>query len=535
MDRDQLNAFVGRTRSVIEALAGALLDAGRLAEAEHALASLSGAESIPLDNAERSLLEREQDLETRWRANIEDRVTLLRDNPTISSRPSDPQLVATLGEVKPHFRDAEADERMLTLDREFHDLMAEADRIDAPQFESLLERAPTFAAADQARLDATLGSLKALAGTTQIRYLAMDRRLRILVVSGRGRQLRDVDVGRTQLDRVVGDFRALLADRRSEPRDTARLLYRWLIQPIEADLARDHAHTLLLAPDGTLRYLPFAALHDGNQWLVERFALSVDASATSLARAPRAAGSAPASRWRIAGFGSTRAVDGLDPLPAVAQELRAVVRDTTGTTDGALSGVALLDSRFTAASLHAALAQHYPVVHIASHFMLLRPDKGDSYLVLGDGNRLTLPELRKDFRLDGVELLTLSACNTALDLHDAYGQEFEGIGAMLRNQGAAAVLATMWSVNDASTGLFMQHFYREHERSHLSRSEALRATQMFFIGGAHGSPADPTRRGAEVVNVEVTAPDAARSQVADAGGYAHPFYWAPFTLFGDWW
>jgi CHAT domain-containing protein len=251
-----------------------------------------------------------------------------------------------------------------------------------------------------------------------------------------------------------------------------------------------------------LRYLPFAALHDGRRYLVESYALTIytEAARASLTRRPQ-------RDWSMTGLGVTRAVPGFTPLPAVREELEGIRRN-------ALRGDIYLDDQFTVERLRDALAGRTPVMHIASHFQFRPGTFANSFLVLGNGTRLSLQEIRdRRLRFSSVELLTLSACDTAMGGGiDETGAEVEGFGALAQQQGATAVLATLWPVADASTGRFMQIVYgrRAAERA-PNKAEALRRAQLVFLQGkgldAAGRP-DPR--------------------------LAHPFFWAPFVLMGNW-
>jgi CHAT domain-containing protein len=125
---------------------------------------------------------------------------------------------------------------------------------------------------------------------------------------------------------------------------------------------------------------------------------------------------------------------------------------------------------------------------------------------LGDGGHLSLAELKTSADLfGGVQLLTLSACNTGM----GDGTEVEGFGALAQRQGARAVIASLWPVADSSTKVLMQKFYRIREASPgKTKLEALREAQLELL---HGS-----------IKRALKSP------------YAHPYYWAPFFLMGNW-
>ena len=300
-------------------------------------------------------------------------------------------------------------------------LEQEVGGIDAALLRGLQAPAPAFAAADAALLDAGRKALAASpAGTVALHYLVGDDRLTILLVSAKDRVARELPVDRKSLDALVNRYREVLSAAAEDPLPPTQALHRLLLAPLLPDLDRLGARTLILSTDGSLRYLPFAALHDGQRWLVERFAVA------SAGAAAAGQGAATQRRpWRVAGFGSTLGGLNLQPLPAVAQELREVVRDDAQQTRGLLPGIVRLDQAFTAQALRDALAQRYPVVHIASHFVLDARDTVDSFLLLGDGSPLRLQTLQRDYRFDGVDLVTLSACETGLDTSNRYGQEFE--------------------------------------------------------------------------------------------------------------
>ena len=111
------------------------------------------------------------------------------------------------------------------------------------------------------------------------------------------------------------------------------------------------------------------------------------------------------------------------------------------------------------------------------------------------------------------------------------GREVEGFGALAQNQGAKAVIATLWSVADKSTSMFMRDFYRRMINTpDLPKVEALRQTQIAMLRGdlkqeLEGQETDESLKGirkARLFHEDKEKP------------YAHPFFWAPFILFGNW-
>jgi CHAT domain-containing protein len=360
-------------------------------------------------------------------------------------------------------------------------------------------------------------------GTVALYTLVTDTAYRVILTTPEVQLAREFPIATADLARKVFAFRHALDPARPggllrDPRPLARELYQILVAPIAQDLQQAHAETLMWSLDGVLRYLPLAALHDGEQYLLERYRLAVftPASATRLKDQPQ-------RPWRGVGFGVSKAHEGFTALPTVPDELRGIIRDATQRHAlGVLPGRIHLDEAFTDAALRAALRQRYPVVHIASHFQLNPGDDTASFLLLGDGSHLPLAQLKTwPQPFQGVELLTLSACNTAVGSRETEGQEVEGLAVLAQRQGAKAVVATLWPVVDASTQELMQTFYRLRE-SQPGLPEA--ATQM---GGA---------RGLDLVTGAPSEPGGALPPFLPEPGapYAHPAYWAPFVLIGNW-
>ncbi|MGH9969473.1 MAG: CHAT domain-containing protein, partial [Pyrinomonadaceae bacterium] len=205
---------------------------------------------------------------------------------------------------------------------------------------------------------------------------------------------------------------ALLQSDKYDPKPLAQDLYSIVFKPLEALLPKDTS-TILWSLDGNLRYVPMAALHDGKQYLVERYhhVVFTRADRERLLRAV-------SPRWSGLGLGSSGAhtVEVLgdkisfSALPGVTEELRALFRQK-GSPGGVLEGEVLPDARFTKAAMLAALKQKRPLVHISSHFAFRPGDEARSFLLLGDGTAMTLEEMKQQLDLfAGVELLTLSAC-----------------------------------------------------------------------------------------------------------------------------
>lgn len=329
---------------------------------------------------------------------------------------------------------------------------------------------------------------------------------------------RQVQIKRQDLARLV--FGALNAVQNRDPAADAQLrkLYDVLVAPVAADLKASGAKTVMLNLQGFLRYVPFAALTDGKRYLVEDYALSLYTPAAKTEF--KLAGRAPD---KSAGFGVTVAHPGFAALPGVAQEIGAIFGGNGAL--GALSGAASLDDKFTRDTFQAALKARPAIIHIASHFKLVPGRETDSFLLLGDGSSLSLADIRRGrgFRFGGVDLLTLSACETARGA-DGEGDEFESFGALAQMNGASAVMATLWPVADEETAALMRSFYLHMMTPGITKAEALREAQLEAIHGATAAMAATSDRGA------VSLISTARKPI----GSSHPYFWSPFVLMGNW-
>jgi CHAT domain-containing protein len=204
---------------------------------------------------------------------------------------------------------------------------------------------------------------------------------------------------------------------------------------------------------------------------------------------------------------------------------------------GPVAGTEWLNNDFTAANLKEQLKSgNYQLVHLASHFdAQASGDATRSFLLIagdesggGSGFHLTLDALRHDpgFRMSNVELLTFSACKTAVAARATDGHEVDGLAGVGHKLGAKAVMASLWEVDDASTSKLMGDFYQRWASGSVAveKVEALRQAQLDLLLGKDRPQESGADRGF----------GQAKTQQAPPEGYAHPYYWAPFVLMGNW-
>jgi CHAT domain-containing protein len=341
-------------------------------------------------------------------------------------------------------------------------------------------------------------------------YLLTDTKLRVLIATRRGQFEYESTVDAAALRKEIGQFLDAIS-RREDVRGASRKLYDALARPVDTEARRAGAKRLVIWLDGPLRYVPFSVLHDGRQYLVDRYAIE--------SYQPLAANPAARSRSALSvrGLGLTRAVGGFEALAAMADELCDVVHgpieglEIQGRRcpraqfgEGALEGAGFADAAFTSARFQSLLSEQrdFSVLHLGTHFSLRPGNARKSYLVLGDGSRLTLDSIASlDF--SGLQLVTLSACQSGLGgaITDD-GREVEGLSAIVQRRGAEHVVASLWRVEDRSTAMLMREMYRSLADRKTDTAEALRRSQIRVRSERDGA----------------------------SHPYEHPYYWGGFLV-----
>lgn len=258
-------------------------------------------------------------------------------------------------------------------------------------------------------------------------------------------------------------------------------LYTDLLAPLTPWLA--DAERLLIAPDGRLFEVPFHALYDGTTYLLERYPVAYTPGALALqvcrANAHRRGVGTPAALL----VGQTRDTT----LPFIRLELAAVAQ--------ALPETVLLTGEAMTLAQVQQHAPHCAALHLATHAVFRRDNPLFSALALAEGEWLRGLDLYA-LRLNGA-LVTLSGCETGRQR--LLGGDLVGLSRGFLGAGAAALLVSLWPVDD---------------------SAAARVMSAFYTRWAAGAPAASALR------------EAQREMMHEAA-YRHPFYWAPFCILGD--
>ena len=291
----------------------------------------------------------------------------------------------------------------------------------------------------------------------------------------------------------------------------AQNLYNSIIRPLTSDLDSAHIKTLVFIQDGLLRSVPMAALHDGQEFLVQKYAIATTPGLRLTSPKPL-----DFQGLRTLAFGLTEAatVDGEEfkALANVTDELNQVIKLFPGSKK-------LLNEQFTPQSLEQELKQAvYPIIHIATHGQFGTIPE-DSFLVTGNNQKITITQLESDIRRfsgssEPVELLALTACQTGIGDDRAT----LGMAGMTVQAGVRSALASLWYVDDAFTQELVAKFY-DNLRSPL----ALRFAQSLRAAPSGQSPMS-----------KAEALQEAQKALINQNKKIHPAQWAPFILIGNW-
>ncbi|MEA5626930.1 CHAT domain-containing protein [Nostoc sp. UHCC 0251] len=250
----------------------------------------------------------------------------------------------------------------------------------------------------------------------------------------------------------------------------AQEVYNWLLKPIESQLHKSGVDTLVFVLDGPLRNLPMAALYDGKQYLVEKYAVALSVGLQLLDPKPLVQ-----QELRALTAGLTQPPPGFSkfaPLLAVKSEFEGIAKAGVSTTS-------LLDGDFKKKNLESEIGDaSFNIVHLATHGQFSSRLE-DTFILDFDGE-INVKDFDTLFQSQGksiVELLVLSACQTATgDSRAALGLA----GAAVR-AGARSTIASLWQIDDESTAMFVSAFYRELKSGKITKAEAIHRAQLELL------------------------------------------------------
>jgi CHAT domain-containing protein len=364
----------------------------------------------------------------------------------------------------------------------------------------------------------------------------LDRTVLFVVTADRGRAQTTafpLPIPPSELTERADDFREACADPTKSYRAKARDLYRLLLAPAARQLVGKKR--LIVCPDGPLWGLPFAALLDGrDRFLVQSFDIAYAYSATGaqaalLARAQARHAKPTGTLLAMANpdfgdenrFGAPGTETDNRPITAPSRPLLAPSRDLYLPRGGRLTP--LPGTEWEAQAIHRDFsdakvytgkeaqevvvkreAGKYRYLHFATHGFFNDAAPLMSSIVLAEpapgSEEDGFLTAREVFDLDlSADMVVLSACNTGRG-EKRSGEGIVGMTWALFVAGAPTQVVSQWSVDDASTATLMERFYGGIKRGE-AKGLALRAAAL---------------------------------SLRKDGKHAHPYYWAPFILVGDW-
>jgi CHAT domain-containing protein len=321
---------------------------------------------------------------------------------------------------------------------------------------------------------------------------------------------------REVLMKTVAEFRRDVTDpikrNTNSYLNSAQQLYQWLIAPLEAELQKEGISTIVFSMDAGLRAIPVAALHDGQQFLVQKYSLGLIPSVNLTDTRYQ-----PLDDAQVLAMGASEFTD-QSPLPAVPLEVSTIANQIW-------QGKSFVNTEFTLNNLKSQRQnQPFQIIHLATHGEFKPGKPENSYIQLFD-TKLQLDQLRQlGWNNPPVELLVLSACRTAVGDENAE----LGFAGLAVQAGVKSALGSLWYVSDEATLGLMTEFYSQLHNTSI-KADALRQAQITMLQGKV-----QLQDGQLQVNGENLALPPELSRLGDKE-LSHPYYWSAFTMIGSPW
>ncbi len=351
------------------------------------------------------------------------------------------------------------------------------------------------------------GEVKSLLdkNTTLLEYYVTQNQLFIWIITNAELNEVTVPVTEKELRNEVASLREYIQTKSDDYKGPAHRLYSLLIEPAKPYLKTDK---LCIVPHKTLHYLAFPALLDNDgRFLIEKYNFSYSPNASLL---KYCLNKKVTSACNLIAFGNPD-----DSLETAETEVKQIIKDFKK------AEVFIKDA---ASETNAKkLSGEYEIIHFACHgeFNPYNPIHSNLKLAKDDREDGNL-EAWEIYSMDlkNTRLVTLSACQTAIS-NITSGDEIIGLIRGFIYAGSPSVIASLWDIDDVSTSILMREFYYGMKHGY-SKAEALRLAQL------------------KLINTKASGVSKARGikLVENSGEHpvnlSHPYYWAAFTLIGDW-
>ncbi|MBW4573801.1 MAG: CHAT domain-containing protein [Aphanothece sp. CMT-3BRIN-NPC111] len=353
-----------------------------------------------------------------------------------------------------------------------------------------------------------------------IYVVSLKDKLELLLIVPNNPPIRQVipAANRRVVQKAAQEFRTSITNRiLTNYLPPAKQLYQWIVAPFEQVLQANQIDTLIFSMDAGLRTIPVAALHNGQQFLIEQYSVAIIPS-FSLTDTRYL----PITNSQILAMGISKGIEGQTPLPAVAVEIPTLANELW-------PGQAFLNQASTIENLKSLSRQHFGIIHLATHAEFKPGKISNSYIQFWN-TKLRLDQLRKlsqELQWNAapkVEMLVLSACRTALGDEQAE----LGFAGLAVQAGVKTALGSLWYVSDQGSLALMTKFY-EQLKSAPIKTEALRQAQLAMLKGQVRIEGGQLRL--SEVNRVPLPPELAR--MGDII-LSHPYFWSAFTIIGNW-
>ena len=318
-------------------------------------------------------------------------------------------------------------------------------------------------------------------------------------IPGQPIELHTQDIAADEIESKVKDLWGQFNPAASNKRRKAQSqeFYSWLVEPSINNLKAAKIETLVFILDSGLRNLPVSALYDGQQYLVENYALALTPGLQLLPSQTES------NNIKAVVAGLSQANQGFVALPGVNTEVQEIA--------DSIDSKVLLNEEFTNERLRQTLkaTAQTPILHLATHGQF--SSKAEETFILTWNDRIDVNQLEQLLKvreetpkLIPIELLVLSACKTA----QGDDKAVLGLAGIALKSGARSTLGTLWSVSDESTVLLIDRVYEQ-------------------IASSNHNEAVSSKNKAQILRQ-------AQLELIRSEQFNHPYYWAAFVLVGNW-
>ncbi|WP_441000062.1 CHAT domain-containing protein [Fodinibius sp. SL11] len=417
-------------------------------------------------------------------------------------------------ELRKKIRDAELD--YASYENELHS--------NHPRLKSLQSPEPISLQQAQNSVDEQTAILEyALAGNELLAFMISSDNVRVETISLSG----NTDELATELTTMVTDFKdAILSSAsRTRLRSQSTALYNFLLQPFENDL-EDYSN-LTIVPDGALAYLPFEAISQGDQYLIENYNIKYVPSLTSLTLLKEPESLSRKDLLAVAGSDFVRNNEhnlqrgNLSNLPSTLIEVDSIATHFQNAS-------ILKDEQVSEGTLKHLLQQNnYQYVHLATHGIIDENQPNRSGLALSTNSEIsasaTEDGMLRSSEIFGMninsDMVVLSACNTGLGKM-VNGEGMLGMQRSFFYAGSSTVVVSLWNVYDRSTASFMNEFYKSLLQQDTTKGWIDSALQ--WVGWEQSIP----------FGSKAKAMREAKLKMIKHPLFNHPVYWSPFIVVG---